>query len=210
MAAIDKFREMLEEVEDARPVGAFTKEEFIGWLTDLAFARALTRDYSGAMTAARDALDIQPAHSLLHVNLAEFLGRLNRFEEAAAEARAGLALAGGAGDMAELYYLCAAHSLATWEWVLGEKDHANELVENVKLPEDPMNRWMCRCQRCVYWAVTGEEEKLRREVEEAFALVPVCEELDAEHAAAFFVCDIVYDPFREKDWFIDRFGKNGR
>lgn len=207
LAGNDKYKQMLEDIEDARPVGDFEKDEFIGWLTDLAFARALLRDYAGAADAAKDALEIEPNHPLLHVNYADFLGRMNRYQEAADESRAGLALAGGAAEMAELFYVTAAQSLAMWEWALGEKAHASELMENINLPGEPLDAWMCRSQRCVFWAVTGEEEMLQEEIAAAFALLPECEDLDEEEARTFFERDIVYDPYREKDWFIARFGK---
>lgn len=164
--------------------------ERIDLLYRIRSASFYARDYATAEKYAREILKLKPKESIEHSNLSVYLGKQGKFKEAETEAREAIKLDPGNSH--------AFMVLASWEWHLRKREKALQTFKSVVVPEDPgERRYYEGCKACFYASV-GDEKEIE-------AAISKCLELDDRKD--FFERDIIFDPYRGKDWFIKLVGE---
>lgn len=170
----------------AEPQAAF------GHYCHLADAAFDARRYDLAETAMRSALAYAPDHPAIHSNLSVMLGKQGRFAEAAAAARAALAL--------DPTWLHARLVLPSWELGLGQREAALAAFAAVAMPADADEQRLYHAAVACFFADVGDPERVAQGIRDALAADP---EGDVK---TFFRRDVVFDRYRSEPWFVDLVG----
>lgn len=87
---------------------------------------------------------------------------------------------------------------ASWLLGTGDRAGAQRLIEATPDPGGDRSAFYHSCLACFH-ADSGELERLQHHVDRVLAL-------DPEGERTFFERDVVFDPYRDQAWFIERFG----
>lgn len=197
--------EAARKLEEAKkllpPESAPAKEQFRA-LWSLMLSAAACRDYEETVNAIRQMQTLVPNTAILYSNLSVFLGKQAKYQKAILAADKALELA----TQDERVRHHAMLVKASWLWKTGKHQEADALVASVsglgEKPEEQLTYYACLS---CYNADKGDEAKIEEALRKVQALIKEHTEL-----AAYFDLikrDIVFDPYRSKDWFIALFGK---
>ena len=180
-----------ERVLKSAPGKNATPGEQCGFLMAAWTAEANMRHYDKAEGYARQLVKLRPDDPLAHSGLSVFLGKQGKLKEAEEAARTSLQL--------DPSWIHGKLVLASWVWLEGRKEEALKLVGSVAEPDDEAWKGLYfGCLACFHASV-GDEDKIQ-------AYIKQTRELDPKNMS-FFERDIVFDPYRGKDWFIKLVGK---
>jgi tetratricopeptide (TPR) repeat protein len=162
-------------------------------LLDVAGKYMEARDYKKASDIYTEIIkNFAVTHPMIYSNQAVFLGKQKRYEEAIEMA-----------DRAIKMDPTAIHPKmvkASWLWESGKHDDATALYNSVQVPASgsPDESLYYGCKAC-YFASVGDEKEMQSAINQ-------CMELKDKHFVTFIRRDIVFDPYRKKEWFIQLFG----
>ncbi|MCY3019278.1 MAG: tetratricopeptide repeat protein [Planctomycetota bacterium] len=181
----------LESVLKTAPGNNATPEEQFRFLLAAWTAESNMRHYDKAEAYARQLVKLRPDDPLAYSSLSVFLGKQGKLKEAEEACRTALRL--------DPNWMHAKLVLASWVWLQGRKEEALKLAGSVAEPDDKAWKGLYfGCLACFYASV-GDENKIQ-------AYIKQTRELDPQNMS-FFERDIVFDPYRGKDWFIKLVGK---
>ncbi|MDA3963488.1 MAG: hypothetical protein PF961_22110 [Planctomycetota bacterium] len=150
------------------------------------------RDYESAIRELQSTLLTDPDNVLTHSNLSVFYGKLGHYNMAKMHAL----------QVLELNPPDTMHAnmiLASWEYHLGNENRAQEIMNNVIVPDknDPRYRFYQSCRAC-YYASTGDIAEVEQAIQESLGA--------SNQSMKFYRNDVIFDPYRQQQWFIDLVG----
>jgi tetratricopeptide (TPR) repeat protein len=190
----EQFKSSLSHALKNVPSPDAPKSDRIQYLHHLATLHSRLRDYKEAESVVRRISELEPNSAWAHVNLSVYLGKQGKYHDAIAESNRAIEMDKGTELHANLV-------LASWEWLSGQKDAALKRIASVEVPNDEYGkRSYYSCIACFYASV-GDEEKIADAIKNAQAVD------EKKTFQDFIATDIVFDPYRRREWFIKLAGK---
>jgi tetratricopeptide (TPR) repeat protein len=196
-SASERFKAVRDELLKNPPAEGAAVQEKLLYFAKLANAEARLRDYQQAETHARQLVELDPNGDQSHDTLSVCLGKQGKFDEAIAEAEKAISLK--PGDTMQQNIM-----LAEWEWASGKKEAAQKRIAEIPVPQGRVNQRRYYDSTASFYATSGDEEKLK----EALRIANAADDDGSE--ADLLSCDNVFDPYREKDWFIKLLDESNR
>ena len=189
-----KYKDALDNLLKNPPATTAAFEDQANYIFNLTTAELRMRDYVTAVSYARQLVKMVPDSWLAHDTLSICLGKSGKYDEAIKEAKQATVLDTPPAMHPNLV-------LASWEWHAGKKDDALKRVASVAAPSDANDQRNYYGTLTCFYASVGDEEKIQDAFKKASAV-------DKQGSLVEFLArDIVFDPYRRKDWFINIVGK---
>jgi predicted Zn-dependent protease len=185
-----QFADALAQVEaDVPPTDADFETRWM-WYWSLSSAAFTARRYDRGEWAMREAVKLAPETVSAWSNLSVMLGKQRKYAAAQAAVRRALALDGG--------HLHARLVAPSWTLGLGHREQAIAEFTALPIPTDPDEAHLYWSAAACFYADAGDAGKVEQGIREALILQPNMKE--------FFQRDLVFDPYRGKEWFIELVG----
>ena len=183
----------LEKLQKNPPASDASANEKSAYIQDVICAARDARQYDKAEAMQRVFMAHTEDAAWKHLSLSIYLGKQGKFKDAEAEAKRSIEMRPN--------YAIPNLVLASWEWHLGKQAEARSRVEGIPRPADGDKDlgYYLGCRAC-FFASAGDEAKIEESVQDRM-------KLDPEKGRVFFARDIIFDPYRNKDWFIKLVGK---
>lgn len=162
------------------------------WLWAVCSSEIRCRKYADAELPARALLALNGQYFLHHSNLSVILGKQGKYEEALREAEIAKFL--NPDDT-----MHADAVACSWLYALGRKEEAIHRFDTIAVPAEPYGcgvYWACKA---ALYCEVGDIAVIEASIKQSLQAFP--------NERKFFERDIIFDKYRDSEWFVGLIGK---